>query len=157
MTRAGLCLLKFQRAGEKRLGLDVLARGDKRVGLAAEPDGIVLGQDHEGRQRRQRQPSDKVHSPDCTAQPPGLCVVRGHVVVQNSDELGHDAVALERGHQAAIHVDRRLGSSNVPGSEMPMLECLDSPGPLTTQPITATFMVSTPGGSRFHLGICSRR
>ncbi len=38
-----------------------------------------------------------------------------------------------------------LGSSNVPGSEMPMLECLDSPGPLTTQPITATFMVSTPG------------
>ena len=50
-----------------------------------------------------------------------------------------------------------LGSSKVPGSEMPMWECLDSPGPLTTQPITATFMVSTPGWFSFHFGICSRR
>jgi len=37
-----------------------------------------------------------------------------------------------------------LGSSKVPGSEMPMSACLDSPGPLTTQPITATFSSSTP-------------
>ena len=38
-----------------------------------------------------------------------------------------------------------FGSSNVPGSEMPMSACLDSPGPFTTQPITATRSVSAPG------------
>ena len=32
-----------------------------------------------------------------------------------------------------------------------MLECLDSPGPFTTQPITATFIFSTPGRLRFPL------
>ena len=37
------------------------------------------------------------------------------------------------------------GASPVPGSEMPMSACLDSPGPLTMQPITATFKPSTPG------------
>ncbi len=37
------------------------------------------------------------------------------------------------------------GLSPVPGSEMPMSACLLSPGPLTMQPITATFSVSTPG------------
>ena len=31
-----------------------------------------------------------------------------------------------------------FGSSNVPGSEIPMLACFDSPGPFTTHPITAT-------------------
>ena len=50
-----------------------------------------------------------------------------------------------------------LGSSNVPGSEMPMLACLDSPGPFTTQPMTATFSSSTPGRSSRHSGIRSRR
>src|SRR2546426_1132124 len=38
-----------------------------------------------------------------------------------------------------------LGSSKVPGSEMPMSACFDSPGPFTTHPITATRSVSTPG------------
>ena len=38
-----------------------------------------------------------------------------------------------------------VGCSPVPGSEMPMSACLLSPGPLTMQPITATFMFSTPG------------
>ena len=37
------------------------------------------------------------------------------------------------------------GSSNVPGRLMPMSACFDSPGPLTTQPMTATCISSTPG------------
>ena len=37
------------------------------------------------------------------------------------------------------------GSSKVPGSEMPMSACFDSPGPFTTQPMTATVISSTPG------------
>jgi hypothetical protein len=37
------------------------------------------------------------------------------------------------------------GSSAVPGSEIPMSACFDSPGPFTTQPITATRSVSEPG------------
>jgi hypothetical protein len=37
------------------------------------------------------------------------------------------------------------GYSFVPGRLMPMSACLDSPGPLTTQPITATRISSTPG------------
>ena len=49
------------------------------------------------------------------------------------------------------------GSSPVPGSEMPMLACLDSPGPFTTHPITATFISSTPGCRSRQTGICSRR
>ena len=49
------------------------------------------------------------------------------------------------------------GSSNVPGSEIPMSACFDSPGPLTTQPITATFISSTPGRSSRQTGIFSRR
>ena len=36
------------------------------------------------------------------------------------------------------------GSSPAPGSEMPMSACRLSPGPFTTQPITATRSVSTP-------------
>src|ERR1035438_7818965 len=36
-------------------------------------------------------------------------VMRGHVLVQHPDELGYDVVALERGHQASVHEDRRLG------------------------------------------------
>ena len=36
------------------------------------------------------------------------------------------------------------GCSPVPGRLMPMLACLLSPGPLTTQPMTATVMSSTP-------------
>ena len=37
------------------------------------------------------------------------------------------------------------GASPDPGRLMPMFACLLSPGPLTTQPITATFIDSTPG------------
>jgi len=37
------------------------------------------------------------------------------------------------------------GASPVPGREMPMSAWRDSPGPLTTQPITARVMFSTPG------------
>ena len=36
-------------------------------------------------------------------------------------------------------------AENIPGSEMPMFAAFDSPGPLTTQPMTATDMASTPG------------
>src|ERR1017187_2044781 len=44
-------------------------------------------------------------------------VVRGHVLVQHPDELGHNAVALERGDQAPSMKTGALGSSKVPGSE----------------------------------------
>jgi len=37
------------------------------------------------------------------------------------------------------------GSSAVPGNEMPMSACFDSPGPFTTHPITATRSSSDPG------------
>jgi hypothetical protein len=49
------------------------------------------------------------------------------------------------------------GSSPVPGSEIPMSACLDSPGPFTTQPITATFMASTPGYLVFQAGMFASR
>ena len=49
------------------------------------------------------------------------------------------------------------GSSNVPGSEIPMSACLDSPGPFTTQPMTATRSSSTPGCVSRQIGICSLR
>src|SRR5438270_411719 len=48
------------------------------------------------------------------------------------------------------------GASPVPGREMPILACLDSPGPLTMQPMTATLSVSTPGYCVFQPGISSR-
>ena len=38
----------------------------------------------------------------------------------------------------------QLGASPVPGRLMPILAAFDSPGPFTTQPITASVMVSTP-------------
>jgi hypothetical protein len=50
----------------------------------------------------------------------------------------------------------QLGDSPVPGSEIPMLAAFDSPGPLTTQPITATDIVSTPGCEPFQIGIIER-
>ncbi len=48
-----------------------------------------------------------------------------------------------------------LGSSNVPGKEIPILAAFDSPGPLTTHPITATSISSTPGYTSFQIGIDS--
>src|SRR5260363_352613 len=48
------------------------------------------------------------------------------------------------------------GASPVPGREMPILACLDSPGPLTMQPMTATLRFSTPGYFDFQAGISSR-
>src|SRR5512132_1736575 len=39
---------------------------------------------------------------------------------------------------------------------MPIEAALDSPGPLTTQPMTASVMFSTPSYSCFHSGILSR-
>src|SRR5665647_2461959 len=48
------------------------------------------------------------------------------------------------------------GASPVPGKEMPISACLDSPGPLTMQPITATLSSSTPGYCVFQPGISSR-
>ena len=45
----------------------------------------------------------------------------------------------------------QLGSSPVPGRLMPMFAAFDSPGPLTTQPITASVIVSTPSCVVFHV------
>jgi len=49
------------------------------------------------------------------------------------------------------------GSSNVPGRLIPMSACFDSPGPFTTQPMTATVRSSTPGWRSRQIGIWSRR
>src|SRR4249919_2926449 len=49
-----------------------------------------------------------------------------------------------------------LGASPVPGSEMPIFAWRDSPGPLTTQPITASVRFSAPGWLIFHSGIFAR-
>src|SRR5207342_2676389 len=48
------------------------------------------------------------------------------------------------------------GASPVPGNEMPMLAWRDSPGPFTTQPITASVRFSAPGRVIFHSGIFAR-
>ena len=50
----------------------------------------------------------------------------------------------------------QFGDSPVPGSEMPMFAAFDSPGPLTTQPMTATVIASTPGRVCFQTGIIVR-
>ena len=80
-----------------------------------------------------------------------------HVFLEDHQELLHDAVALERRDSLPSTYTGAFGSSNVPGSEMPMLACFDSPGPFTTQPITATRISSTPGCVSRQTGICSRR
>ena len=49
------------------------------------------------------------------------------------------------------------GRSPVPGRLMPMFACLLSPGPFTTQPMTATVICSTPGWRRRQSGMRSRR
>src|SRR3954468_19574164 len=50
----------------------------------------------------------------------------------------------------------QFGASPVPGRLIPMLAAFDSPGPFTTQPITARVIVSTPSYLVFHSGIRSR-
>ena len=51
----------------------------------------------------------------------------------------------------------QLGASPVPGRLMPMFAAFDSPGPLTTQPITASVIVFDAFvACVFHSGICSR-
>src|SRR4051812_21623641 len=50
----------------------------------------------------------------------------------------------------------QLGASPVPGRLMPILAAFDSPGPLTTQPMTARVIVSTPAYCVFHSGMRSR-
>ncbi|MNT22911.1 hypothetical protein D3C72_1583130 [compost metagenome] len=47
------------------------------------------------------------------------------------------------------------GCSPEPGSEMPRCASRLSPGPLTTQPITATCMSSTPGKRTRQAGACA--
>ena len=69
----------------------------------------------------------------------------GYVVVQDALEVGDDGVAFEGDGKFAIDVDGCLGFFEGSGQEMPMLACLDSPGPLTMQPMTASFISSTPG------------
>src|SRR4029079_18639785 len=48
------------------------------------------------------------------------------------------------------------GRSPVPGRLMPMFACLLSPGPLTTQPMTATVMFSAPTNSWRQAGMRTR-
>ena len=50
----------------------------------------------------------------------------------------------------------QVGASPVPGRLIPMFAAFDSPGPLTTQPITASVINSTPSYCVFHSGIFSR-
>ena len=88
---------------------------------------------------------------------PVRAVTARDVVFDNGLELFGDVITLERDRALAVHEHRRAGTSPVPGRLMPMSACRLSPGPLTTQPMTATFMFSTPGYCVRHSGICRRR
>ena len=65
-----------------------------------------------------------------------------HVPLEDTDELGHQAVATQRAIEAAVDEHRGDG----------LLE-----RPLTTQPMTATRSSSAPGCVSRQTGICSLR
>ena len=75
----------------------------------------------------------------------GALVRALHVRLDDRLELFGDALPLQRDRSHAIDEHGRNRRSPVPGRLMPILACLLSPGPLTTHPITATFIDSTPG------------
>ena len=93
-----------------------------------------------------------------------LLLVRGvravtarDVVFDNGLELFGDVITLSVTVRSPSTNTGAAGTSPVPGRLMPMSACRLSPGPLTTQPMTATFMFSTPGYCVRHRGICRRR
>ena len=60
------------------------------------------------------------------------------IVLDDVLELIGKVLAAQCHRLLAINEDGRCRCSPVPGSEMPMSECLLSPGPLTMQPMTAS-------------------
>jgi hypothetical protein len=72
-------------------------------------------------------------------------VLAGHVVLEDVDELGDERSPRNvRSRRPSMNTGA-TGSSKVPGRLIPMSACLDSPGPFTTQPMTATRSSSAPG------------
>src|SRR6202023_1441204 len=63
----------------------------------------------QGRAMEGNRGSDSGFSSDFFGRDFFLCVVRFNVVVENLNELGDNAVALQRGEQAAIYVDGSFG------------------------------------------------
>jgi zinc protease len=60
-------------------------------------------------------------------------------------QLGQPGVIADRRFRREVYGEEHpYGRSPVPGRLMPILACLLSPGPFTTQPITARVMFSTP-------------
>ena len=78
-----------------------------------------------------------------------------HVVLEDLDELRHEAVAAQRPVEPAVDEDRRDRLLERARQQIPMSACFDSPGPLTTQPMTATRRSSAPGCVSRHSGIRS--
>jgi hypothetical protein len=85
-------------------------------------------------------------------------VVRGDVVVDERAKAHRELVvrAAQGRHVLAVDEDGTVWRLAVPGRLMPMFAAFDSPGPFTTQPITARVRVSTPSYCCFHDGSRSR-
>jgi hypothetical protein len=81
--------------------------------------------------------------------------VRCHVIVhERAESLGELVVrAAQRRDMLAVDKYGAVRRFAGPGRLMPMLAAFDSPGPLTTQPITASVSVSTPSYRVFHSGM----
>src|SRR5580693_5848133 len=84
-------------------------------------------------------------------------VMRVHVFVENVDELRDDSVSLERREQASVNIDGSLRLFKRTGQRNADVGVLRLTRPLTTQPMTASFISSTPTYWPFQPGICSRR
>ena len=80
-----------------------------------------------------------------------------HVILYDSLKLLRNRIAFQSNRFLAIHkyrCDRHFSGAGQADADISQL---DSPGPFTTQPITATLMDSTPGYWLRQSGICSRR
>ncbi len=79
------------------------------------------------------------------------CVVNGPGESKHAN-IGISLPGTFEEPKAPVYIDGKLSvtlkGEKVPGREMPMLACLDSPGPFTTQPMTATCSSSTPRRAR---------
>src|SRR3569832_652773 len=80
-----------------------------------------------------------------------------HIVFDDGLEFFGYFLAFQRHRFFAVDVYRREKNFARTGQRDAILACLDSPGPLTTHPITATCMDSTPGYWLRHTGICVRK
>ena len=136
LCRCSTATLKKKRGGHPRHGAAVqLPRSIHPGAWTAQPGAGVLGAvasaDAGRRQRRARHRSREAPR---------------DVVLEDVDELGDEPVATQRAIEAAVDEHRRDRLlERARAGEMPMSACFDSPGPLTTQPMTATRSSSAPG------------